>query len=154
MKVTKDALRLLDSGNDSDTCIESKFLPADLLSNSSNEDDETSLKNTTNDKAFHMFPSSTDQANNNSFEKIMPNQHSAHTLEQSSEGSTSPSSLGNYQQCGKKLQVSEFKVLEDDNSKYLSDKELSPTTKYSSIFSEFLFAKNDASDNECSPQRE
>ena len=45
MKVTNDALRLLDSGNDSDTCIESKLLPADLLSA---DEDEISPKNARN----------------------------------------------------------------------------------------------------------
>lgn len=67
MKVTNDALRLLDSGNDSDTCIESKLLPADLLSA---DEDEISPKNTRNEMAFHMFHS--DDANNNSFDKVMP----------------------------------------------------------------------------------
>ena len=133
MRVTKDALRLLDSGNDSDTCMESKLLPADLLSN----DSETSQKNVGNETAFHMFRS--DAANNNSFEKVMP---AKQTSSCDDEGNTSASSMGNYQPFGKQMQVSEFKVLDDtdDNSNYLNHNQSSPVTKYSSIFSECLFA--------------
>lgn len=148
MRVTKDALRLLDSGNDSDTCMESKLLPADLLSN----DSETSQKNVGNETAFHMFRSD-DQSNDNSFEKVMPVQRHSCPIMDHDEGNTSAHSAGNYQQYGNQMQVSEFKVLEDenDNSKcnYMSDKQSSPTAKYSSIFSESLFAKkDDASDDE------
>lgn len=134
MKVTNDALRLLDSGNDSDTCIESKLLPPDLLSA---DEDETSPKNARNEMAFHMFRS--DDANNNSFENVMP---AKQTSSCDDEGNTSASSMGNYQPCGKQMQVSEFKVLDDadDNSNYLSHNQSSPVTKYSSIFSECLFA--------------
>jgi hypothetical protein len=136
MKVSTDALRLLDSCNDSDTCIESKLLPPDLLSC----EDETSPKNARNDMAFHMFRS--DDANNNSFEKFMPTKGLSSCNMDNDEGNTSASSTGNYQHCGNQMQVSEFKVLVDehDSSNCLSDKQSSPTTKYSSIFSECLFA--------------
>jgi hypothetical protein len=134
MKVSNDALRLLDSCNDSDTCIESKLLPPDLLSA---DEDETSPKNARNEMAFHMFRP--DDVDNNSFDKLIPVKGLSSCDD---EGNTSVSSNGIFQPCGKQMQVSEFKVLDDevDNTNFLMNKQSSPANKYSSIFSECLFA--------------